>query len=137
MSKRYARRRERRFFGGSRRRSLNTRLRMVMAWAIPIFFIFWFPLMFYENVLGYRPHNQDISAYIIALPCVVGCSVFMCLAAKYKEPWLAAVYGLAVVSCIFFCYWISRIPFCTVWEPISPEDLGFMLRPFADRFFVQ
>ena len=49
----------------------------------------------------------------------------------------AAVYGLAVVSCIFFCYWISRIPFCTVCEPISPEDLGFMLRPFADRFFVQ
>ncbi len=109
-------------------------IKQIIRWAFPLFVIIWFPCAFFHEVLHYQAHNDSFTiAY--GLPCAVVCLICLFRALKRKEICFTVVYGLAVVSCAFFCYWINRIPFCPICEPISKSDLGFMLEPFADSFF--
>jgi len=90
--------------------------------------------MFYLDIMNYQPHQTTSFAIVLGVPCAIFCIAECALALKRKENSLALIYGAAVVSCIFFGYWIHRIPFCAMCEPIHKSDLGFMLEPFADRF---
>ena len=87
------------------------------------------------NIKNYQAHSDDPFTIMFESPCVLYCMIGSFLALKRKESGLAVVCGLAAASCVFFCYWIYRIPFCTMCEPIDRSDLGFMLEPFADKFF--
>ena len=109
-------------------------VKRIIKWAIPLFVTVWFPFMFYMGIRNYHAHADDPFTIMFGIPCAICCITGCFLALKRKESGLAVVCGLAAVSCIFFCYWISRIPFCAMCEPIHKHDLGFMLEPFADRF---
>ena len=111
------------------------KVKRIIKWVIPILVFFWFPFMFYMNIKNYQTHSDDPFTIMFEAPCVLYCMIGSFLALKRKESGLAVVCGLAAASCVFFCYWIYRIPFCTMCEPIDRSDLGFMLEPFADKFF--
>ena len=110
-------------------------VKRIIKWAIPLFVLFWFPFMFYMGIRNYHAHVDDPFTIMFAVPCAICCIIGCFLALKRKESGLAVVCGLAVASCVFFCYWIYLIPFCTMCEPIDRSDLGFMLEPFADKFY--
>ncbi len=110
------------------------KIRRIFKWAFPVFVLFWFPLTFYLGIMNYHAHSDDPFTILFGAPCAVYCITGCFLALKRKERGLAVICGLAAASCIFFCYWNYRIPFCTMCEPIHKRDLGFMLEPFADRF---
>ncbi len=109
-------------------------VKRIVKWAVPVFVFFLFPLRFYLNIAYYRSHEDDPFIIMFGVVCAIICIVVCFQALRRKETGLAVVCGLAIVSCVFFCYWIARIPFCTMCDPIRKSDLGFMLEPFADRF---
>lgn len=111
------------------------RYRVMTKWGIPIFLMLWFPLMFYESVMHYQAHSDDVSPLVIGIPCAIGC--FVALRRYYwrREKGMMILYALALVSCVFFTYWMWRIPYCVECDEISRDQLGFMLKPFADKFF--
>ena len=106
----------------------------VLKWAFPVFVICFFPIRFYYDIMHYQIHHDDLFAFLLGIPCVIICLTGFIWALKRREKGLSAVCGLAIASCVFFCYWIMRIPLCSVCEPISKSDLGFMLEPFAETF---
>ncbi len=109
-------------------------IKRIVKWAVPVFVFFFFPLRFYLNIAYYRSHEDDPFTIMFGVICAITCVVVCFQALRRKETGQAVVCGLAIVSCVFFCYWIARIPFCTMCDPIRKSDLGFMLEPFADRF---
>ena len=111
------------------------RVKRIIKWVIPILVFLWFPFMFYMNIRNYQAHSDDTFTIMFGVPCAIYCMIGCFLALRRKESGLAVVCGFAVASCVFFCYWIYRIPFCTICEPIDRSNLGFMLEPFADKFF--
>ena len=111
------------------------KIKRIFAWAIPLFVFVWFPIMFYVGIANYQAHADDPFTIMFGVPCAISCLIIGIMSLRQKKYGHAAICGLAVVSCVFFCYWIYRIPFCTMCEPVSREDLGFMLKPFADRFY--
>ena len=110
------------------------KIRRIIRWAVPIFVFFWFPFKFYQGINYYQSHIDDPFTIMFGVPCALYCVISCFLAFRRKQKGLAVVCCLAAASCIFFCYWIYRIPFCTMCEPIHKSDLGFMLEPFADKF---
>ena len=114
--------------------SVKNVLKTVAQWVFPLFVIFWFPFAFYYDIAHYSAHSDDPFTCIFGFFCIIGCLICFIYARGRKRKLLAALYVLAVISCVFFCYWIRRIPFCTMCSPMKKSDLGFMLRPFADSF---
>ena len=111
------------------------KVRRIIRWAVPVFTVLWFPFRFYSDIMNYHAHCDDASPILLGIPCAVYCVTSCFLAIRRRESVLAVLCSLAAASCVFFCYWICRIPFCTMCEPIDRSDLGFMLKPFADTFF--
>ncbi len=112
---------------------LFKRAKAIISWVFPVFVICFFPFRFYYDIMHYQIHHDDLLAILLGLPCVILCLIGFIQALKRREKSTSAVYGLAMVSCIFFCYWIIRIPLCPVCDSVSRSDLGFMLEPFADK----
>ena len=110
-------------------------IKRIVKWAVPLFVLLYFPLMFYMGVMDYHAHTDDPFTIMFGVPCAICCIIGCFLALKRKESGLAVVCALAAASCVFFCYWIYRIPFCTMCEPIDRNHLGFMLEPSADKFY--
>ena len=82
----------------------------------------------------YYTHFDDLPALFLELAALILCTVWIIRAIRQRD-WKYMVFiGLTIVSCVFFGYWINRIPFCTECDHISRSELGFMLEPFADRF---
>ena len=103
--------------------------------ALPIFLICLFPFMFCMRIAFYQPHYEGlITGQILGFVGVAACLAGIVRAVVREETGVVVLYLLAAVSCVFFCYWIGRIPFCAECEPMFRSDLGFMLEPFADRF---
>ena len=115
-------------------RYFTMKIRRIIRWVVPAFVFFWFPCMFYLSIINYHTHFDDPFTIMFGVPCALYCAISCFLAIRRREKGLAVVCGLAAASCVFFCYWIYRIPFCTMCDPIRKSDLGFMLEPFADRF---
>ena len=111
------------------------KIKHIIAWAVPIFVFVWFPFIFCLAIMNYHAHADDPFTIMFGVPCAISCFIICYKALRQKKYGHAAICCLAVVSCVFFCYWIYRIPFCTMCEPIDRSDLGFMLEPFADKFF--
>lgn len=112
------------------------RLKRIVGLSIPIILILWFPYRFYTEITHYYTHyDGQLIGYILGYAGSAGCIAGIVFANRRRRKIVAVLYGMALVSCIFFCYWITRIPFCTMCEPIDRSELGFMLEPFADRFF--
>ena len=106
----------------------------LIKWLLAIFIIAWFPARFYWDVNHYYTHFDDVTALLFWIYGIIACAVFIVRTIKKKEWITFALFGLALVSCAFFGYWIFQIPFCTECDHITRSDLGFMLEPFADRF---
>ena len=86
-------------------------------------------------LVDYHSHwDGQFLGYVFAIPGNIICAIGIVRALKRKNRSLAVAYAAALVSCVFFCWWITRIPFCTMCDGLRKSDLGFMLRPFADRF---
>ena len=109
--------------------------RRIIKWAIPIFLSLLFPFIFFMDVMYYHAHSDYYEFTLIGTPCAVCCLIGCILAIRRREKGLAVACVLAAASCLFFCYWIRRIPFCTMCDPIDRNDLGFMLKPFAENFY--
>ena len=106
----------------------------VSKWAVPILMTALPAAMFYWEVMHYQAHFDSSLTGIVGIACVVGGIFLLTGAIEKKQKVNAAICGLAIASGLFFYYWSTRIPFCTKCEPMSKQDLGFMLEPFADRF---
>ena len=109
------------------------KINSIVKWAFPIFVICFFPIRFYYDIMHYQIHHDDLFAILLGFVCAILCITGLISALRQREKSLSAVNGLALVSCVFFCYWIIRIPLCPVCDSISKSDLGFMLEPFADK----
>ena len=111
--------------------------RCLLKWVIPIGLILWFPFRFYWEIAHYYTHyDNQLMGCILGVVGLVVCAAGIFWALYNDERAPVVLYGLAAISCVFFCYWITRIPYCTECDGLRRSDLGFMLRPFADRFGV-
>ncbi len=77
--------------------------------------------------------GRAITAVKLFIPTVVICAKAMKRASERQERAGLILYGLALASCVFFLYWFARIPFCAMCDRIGTDDLGFMLKPFANK----
>ncbi|MBQ9409951.1 MAG: hypothetical protein IJU28_11260 [Clostridia bacterium] len=110
-------------------------LKRVALWGFPLLLMILYPLGFYSRIAHYRPHSDaGWPLVLFAVPALVICSVILYRAAKRRLWGRFALYAVTIACCIFFTYWMGRIPFCTECEPIKKSDLGFMLEPYADTF---
>ena len=106
-------------------------------WAVPVILALLFPALFYWEIFHYQPHMSD--SFLIAFPIMIAAAVrFIIVAwrAAGKRAWGIVVFNaLALACCLYFFYWIGRIPDCIECDGLwRKSDLGFMLEPFADRF---
>ena len=105
-------------------------------WIVPVLMAVAFPGLFYWEIADYESHSEGLTLLMLVLGVAVlaVCALGLRWAVRGHSWGMALLYVLAAVSCVFFCYWMDRIPFCAVCEPMRKSDLGFMLEPFADRF---
>lgn len=114
---------------------LSAGQRRVLKWLIPISLAVWFPIRFSIEIACYHTHYEEqIIGYIAGFLGLACCVAGLVRSLLRRERSVAALYIVAAISCVFFCYWITRIPFCPMCEPMKKSELGFMLEPFADRF---
>lgn len=109
--------------------------KVTLWYILPVLLTALFPAIFYYDICHYMPHDDGraITAVILFVPAAVICIKAMKRAAERQERAGLILYGLALASCVFFLYWFSRIPFCAMCDRIGKDDLGFMLRPFANE----
>ena len=101
---------------------------------VPSFLLLWFPARFYWDVFHYYTHFEDLLVVLMGFATIIFCAVSMVQAFKRRNWAYMALVAAALLSCLFFGYWINRIPFCTECDHIRRSELGFMLEPFANRF---
>lgn len=108
----------------------------VLEWTLPFLIAAWFPFRFYWEIAHYQAHHDDIGNLFLAMISLTLCA-FMIVQAVRRRSWiLVALCGAAACSCAFFSYWNMKIPFCLECEPLTKADLGFMLKPYAERFGI-
>ncbi len=113
---------------------VNKKAGMTVKWLLPVLLILWYPARFYWDIMQYHTHFEDLPSLFFELAGFILCTAGIIRAIKRHDWAYAALVGTALVSCVFFGYWTNRIPFCVECDRITREDLGFMLKPFADRF---
>ena len=113
---------------------MKEKARPAVKWLMPVFLMLWFPARFYWDIMHYYTHFEDIPAPLFELIGIILCTAGIIRAVRRRDRAYAVWVGCALASCIFFGYWINRIPFCVECNHISRDELGFMLAPFADRF---
>ncbi|MBR5985563.1 MAG: hypothetical protein IK019_04035 [Clostridia bacterium] len=89
---------------------------------------------FYWAIMNYQPHHDSYLSSFVEIGCIICGILLFCKAIKRKQTGIAVLYCLAILSGGFFLYWTMRIPLCLACEPMRKQDLGYMLKPFADRF---
>ena len=106
----------------------------ILKYALPALLTLWPPVWFYWDVAHYSSHSSEYVSLFLGAASLIICGVKVYRAFREHDRYSVVMYAIAAISCVFFGYWIAQIPFCTECDHIRRSDLGFMLRPFADRF---
>ncbi len=117
-----------------RRCALREKLKPIGKYLVPSLLLIWFPARFYWDVFHYHTHFEDMFSLFMEFSTIIFCAVSMIRAFKRRSLAYMALIAATMLSCIFFGYWINRIPFCTECDHVRRSELGFMLEPFANRF---
>ena len=108
----------------------------IARWLLPVVIAAYFPYRFYGDIAHYQVHHDDIAVFFHGMISLLICGVLIVMAIRRRSWVNLALCCVAVCSCVFFCYWCMRIPLCQECEPLTVDELGFMLRPYAERFGI-
>ena len=108
----------------------------ILRWALPLAITAYFPYRFYADIAHYRAHGGSPWVFFLGMIGFLICLALIVSAVKRRSWFNLALCCIALFSCVFFSYWEMQIPFCQECEPLTRDDLGFMLRPYAETFGI-
>lgn len=114
---------------------MEQKLIRILRWALPLAITAYFPYRFYAEIAHYRVHGGS-AVIFLGMICFLICLALIVSAVKRRSWFNLALCCIALFSCVFFSYWCMQIPFCQECEPLTKDDLGFMLRPYAETFGI-
>lgn len=82
------------------------KFKQIGMYLVPSLLLLWFPARFYWDVFHYYTHFEDLLIVLMGFATIIFCAVSMVQAFKRRNWAYMALVTAALLSCLFFEYWI-------------------------------